>query len=88
MSGSLIQAAGLEALVAEDLEDYVEKAIALGQDSEQINRYKQALRSGLSSSQLFDTKAFARHLEQAFETIHAHRLQGLPPEHLDITTTP
>lgn len=88
MSGSLIQAAGLEALVAEDLEDYVEKAIALGQDSEQLDRHKKALRSGLANSRLFDTKAFARHLEQAFEMIHARRLQGLPPEHLDIMPTP
>ena len=82
MSGSLIQAAGLEALVARDLEDYVEKAIALGHNPSQLERHKHTLRSGLSGSDLFDTSAFARHLEQAFDRIHARHLAGLPPEHL------
>lgn len=82
MSGSLMRAAGLGDLVAENMDDYVKKAIDMGHNPSQLASYKTLLRSRLSEAALFDTRAFARYLEMAFESIHARHLDGLPPEHL------
>lgn len=62
---SLLQAAGLDDLVARDSEDYVSRAIALGLDPARRAAVR-ARTAGARTSRLFDSAATARALESAF----------------------
>jgi predicted O-linked N-acetylglucosamine transferase (SPINDLY family) len=77
--GSLARSAGLPELVCTDPRAYVEKAIALGRDPEQIKTLKAKLEIGRGSSTLFDTDRLVRELEQLYlDMCEDHRSGRLP----------
>jgi len=61
---SLARAAGVPEMVARDKDDYVEKAVFLAQNSEELQRIRQKLLA--RTGPLFDTVGRVRELEQAF----------------------
>lgn len=67
MCGSLLWAAGLPELICQSLEEYKNKAINLGRNSDIIKQYKQHLSS--SSLDLFDIPNLVKDLEDAFLNI-------------------
>lgn len=70
VAGSLIHAAGLSELVTASLEDYEEKALQLAMNPAQVSSMKQKLMSERLTSSLFDTAAFARALENIYQSMH------------------
>ncbi|MEM1328906.1 MAG: tetratricopeptide repeat protein [Bacteroidota bacterium] len=66
MGACIVAAAGLEELICDDLESYVEKAIELAQKPELLEQYKTHLRDNREQLLLFDNAWFARGLEAAF----------------------
>ena len=78
MAASLLQAIGLPELITHDLNAYVAKAIALARNPSELSALRQRLEHNRSRTPLFDTPAFTRSLESAFEVIHARHLAGLP----------
>ena len=71
MSESILNAAGLPDLVAEDEADYIERAVALASDRSALAALKSNLRKQVLASTLCDTRAFARSLEKAYMDIFA-----------------
>lgn len=78
VGASVAAAAGLEKLIVPDLQAYEHKALALARDPERLTAARNHL-NGVRKSALFDTAAYARHLEQGFEAMWARHLEGLPP---------
>jgi predicted O-linked N-acetylglucosamine transferase (SPINDLY family) len=71
MAGALLTAANLPELIACDLRDYEDKAVALAQDPDQCRRLREHLREVHTTGVLFDTPRFVRHLEQHFTRLVA-----------------
>jgi predicted O-linked N-acetylglucosamine transferase (SPINDLY family) len=63
MAGALLTAAQLPELITYNLQDYEEKAVALAQQPAECARLRKHLHTVRDSGLLFDTAAFARHLE-------------------------
>ena len=76
---SVVRAAGLAELVCETPDAYVRLAVALGQDRARLAALRQRLRDGRDTCVLFDTPLLVRHLEQAFQAMHAAAARGEAP---------
>jgi predicted O-linked N-acetylglucosamine transferase (SPINDLY family) len=66
VAASLLTAVGLEELIAHSPADYVQLAVQLAQSPDRIAQYRAHLNQYRDESPLFDTKRYARNLEQAF----------------------
>lgn len=84
VGSSLLSAAGLEELIAEDADDFVAKASALATDLPRLASLRQALRQRLVESPLCDATALARAVEAAYRTMW-HRALGKGGDAADIS---
>ncbi len=66
MGSSLLHAIGLGELVANDVDGYVEKCVALAGDSRRMSAYRDGLRARLRGSPLMDEAGFTRALERCY----------------------
>ena len=66
MAASLLHAIGLPELVAASEREYEEKAVALVSDARALSQVREKLERNRLSHPLFDTRAFTRHLEDAY----------------------
>jgi len=69
MGGSISFHAGLENLVVETPQEFVEQAVALANDRRQLRQLRSTMRQCLLSSPLCDGPAYARNVEQVFRTL-------------------
>lgn len=77
--GSLAQAAGIPDLVCRQPEEYVQRAIKLGNDPALLERYKTYLREHRDTCTLFDTPKLVRHLEGLYATMwHEYETGAIP----------
>ena len=76
VSASQLQAIRLPELVTETAEDYEALAIALAQDSARLKNLRERLAHNRAATPLFDTKRFARNLEEIYTRILADRFSG------------
>lgn len=79
VAAGLLRACGLPELIAPDLTAYRDLALSLARDPERLAALKAKLLAVRPHCALFDTAAFARHLETAFETMWARHAAGQPP---------
>jgi predicted O-linked N-acetylglucosamine transferase (SPINDLY family) len=63
---SLLDAAGLPELVAQDQEQFIEIAAALATDSGRLRAYHEGLREKVRGSPLMDSQRFTREIESAY----------------------
>ncbi len=78
MAASLLNSLGLaEALVAADLAKYESIALQLAKQPEALRALRQQLAVARKTSSLFDTAAFCRYLEQAYETMQTRVNNGM-----------
>ena len=63
---SFLSNAGSEELCASTVEEYIEKAIALANDVDRIERYRQTLRASMESSPLMDAAAYISDIETEY----------------------
>ena len=73
VGASLLTAAGLPELIAEDEADYIRRAAALAADPSRIGTYRTTLRDRLQDSPLLDAADFARHMETTLRKIWRDR---------------
>jgi predicted O-linked N-acetylglucosamine transferase (SPINDLY family) len=73
---SVVAAAGLGALVCDDADAYVARAIALGHDRAEIERLKARLAENRETSTLFDTPRTVRALEGLFRQMWSDAVEG------------
>ena len=85
VASSLLHAIGLPEMVAENLRDYEDLAVALVTDTGRLARLRQKLVQNRLTTPLFDTEAFTRSLERAYELMMRRYHDGLPPDHIDLT---
>lgn len=84
MAGSLLTALGLPELLAADRAGYEEAAVRLATEPRRLGAVRRRLAAARATSPLFDMTRFVAGLEAAYAAMHARRLGGLPPDHLDI----
>jgi len=66
---SILNNVGLPDLVAANVDDYVEKAVALSQNKEKLSALREGLRRKTEDSPLMDKKLFARDMEEAYRAM-------------------
>ncbi|MEX0678390.1 MAG: tetratricopeptide repeat protein [Pirellulales bacterium] len=64
--GSGLKTLGLDELIADSREGYLETAVALAQDVERLRRLRATLRERMAASPLLDFAGFTRNLEAAY----------------------
>jgi predicted O-linked N-acetylglucosamine transferase (SPINDLY family) len=84
VAASLLQAVGLADLIAPNGVEYEEIAVKLGSSPGLLRELKARLERNRTTLPLFDTARTVRHLESAYQRIHAGWAAGLPPESLVI----
>jgi predicted O-linked N-acetylglucosamine transferase (SPINDLY family) len=80
VAGSLLKAVGLDWLITESAEDYVQKALALAHSPRVLADLKRYLEEGRQRFPLFDSEAFTRSLESLYLQMQERHLAGLPPD--------
>lgn len=84
VSGGLLRAAGLGALVAPDIEAYVQLAVDLANNAEKSIQIRRYLRQRRDRLPVFDAATRTRQLEAAFVAVHERCVQGLSPTHIRV----
>jgi predicted O-linked N-acetylglucosamine transferase (SPINDLY family) len=83
-SASLLAAAGLPELIAEDVEGYRRIVQALAREPAQLAAVRSRLMQARSHAPLFDLDGFLRNLEEAYRRIWRHSMSGRAAEAIDI----
>jgi len=78
MSASALNAIGLPELVVGDLNSYEDLAVELARNQDKLKNLRLRLRQQRTTTPLFDTPTFARHLETAFRHMWDRHAGGLP----------
>jgi predicted O-linked N-acetylglucosamine transferase (SPINDLY family) len=76
VGASLLTQVGLTELIAEDVDGYIETAVALATDRERLAGLRAGLRARMAASPLCDRAGFARHMEAALWDVA--RASGVP----------
>jgi len=66
---SILSAVGLDDLATDDIEEYVDRAVALAADTERRREFRRTLRERMSASALMDPARFTRDLETTFRNM-------------------
>jgi len=74
--GSLVRAAGTPDMVCRSAEEYVERAVAFGQDRALLSPYRERLREARAGSTLFDMPLLVRSLEGLYRQMWQDHTSG------------
>ena len=84
VSGSLLNAIGLNELITNTEEEYENKAFSLATDPNYINEIKNKLYKNRLTKPLFNVKLFTKHIESAYTAIYDRYNKNLPIENIEI----
>lgn len=84
VGASLVSAIGLPEMIATSAADYEARALELAHDADALAALRSKLQRNRLATSLFDTLAFTRMLERAFDMAHSRLQTGLPPAHLEV----
>lgn len=84
VAASLLHAVGLPELVTGTVEEYERLALALATDPARLSAIRARLAANRSTTTLFDTERFTRHIEAGYELAYDRYFDGLPPDHIDV----
>jgi predicted O-linked N-acetylglucosamine transferase (SPINDLY family) len=85
VAASLLKAVDMPELIATNLDEYVALAIQLAQQPERMAALRAKLIANSTTTRLFDTPAFTRSLESAFQQMHQAALAGQPPRDIHVS---
>lgn len=88
VAASLLMALGMPQLIATDLADYENRAIALASDKPRLAAIREKIKRQRETSALFDTARFTRNLEAAYRAMMDRQLCGLKPESFAVEDIP
>ena len=80
VGGSLLRSAGLPELVCSSPEQYVEMAIALGNDRSKLEAYREQLRAAKPNAVMFDTNLLVSRLEDLYAEMWGDFMAGRLPQ--------
>lgn len=86
VSSGLLLAAGLDNLVADSPQAYVQYAVHLLNHRNALAQLQTLVRTKVKGSSIFNAALRARQLEQAYRTTVQRAADGLPPVHIRINT--
>ncbi len=78
VGASILHYSGLDELLAQDVDAYVRKALALAGDGQALVALRQSLRQRMASSTLMDAEAAVRDLENAYGEMWRRHLASTP----------
>ena len=84
---TLLSHVGLENLIADNVDDFINKGLNLANDIEQLAQIRSELRTRFSLSAFGQPETIARGLEHAFRLMWQRWCDDLPPISLDVTDT-
>lgn len=84
VAGSLLTAVGLPELITRSLEEYEALALRLARQPDELRALREKLSRNRTTAPLFDTPAFARHLEAAYQQMWSNYLAGNAPRAIEI----
>ena len=84
VAASLLHAVGLPELVVATPENYEALAVQLANDPVRLGEIRARLARNRLVAPLFDTRRFARAIEEAYREMHRRHLAGAAPEHLAV----
>ena len=84
VSGSLLNAVGLNELITYTEKEYESTAIKLATDKKFMNNIKNKLNKNKLSKPLFDIKLFTKHIESAYINIYELNKNNLPIKNIEI----
>jgi predicted O-linked N-acetylglucosamine transferase (SPINDLY family) len=82
VAASLLMALQMPELIAADQQQFEDMAVDLATDPARFAHLRERLARQRLASPLFDARAFAMHLESAYEQAVARHYEGLPPDHI------
>ena len=88
VGASLLQACGLDELIADSAASYEETALRFARDSTAHAELKARLHRNLQSCPLFDTAGFTRNLEAAYSVMWENHQRGLEPHAFSVKRMP
>jgi protein O-GlcNAc transferase len=86
VAASLLKAVGLPELITSEREQYERVAVDLATDPDKLQAIKAKLAHNRLTTALFDTKLYTRNVERAYQVINQRQREGLPPEHIVISS--
>jgi predicted O-linked N-acetylglucosamine transferase (SPINDLY family) len=84
VSAGLLTALGMPELIASSAEEYERIALELATDPGKLAAVKAKLAERRQTSPLFDSAAFARHIEDGYRKAYARFFDGQPPEDIAV----
>ena len=84
VSTSMLMAAGLDDLIANDIDGYVDLAVGLARSPERLARVKSRVRAARESRPLFDTAGAVKAIEAGFEQACRQFVEGGRPRDIYI----
>ena len=82
VAASLLNAIGLPELITSCQKDYEALAITLANQPGQLATLREKISRNRLHAPLYNTALFTRHIEAAYEVVHARSLVALPPQHV------
>ena len=86
VAASLLQTLALPELIASDAAGYEERALTLAREPEFLNGLRERRARNRLTAPLFDTARTTRHVEAAYETMQAIRLNGEAPRSFAVSS--
>jgi predicted O-linked N-acetylglucosamine transferase (SPINDLY family) len=86
VAASLLNAIGLPELITSSAAEYESLAVELAVDEKRLSKIRRALAANRFTTPLFDTHLYTRNIEFAYEAMYRRWQQGLPPEHIDMSS--
>jgi predicted O-linked N-acetylglucosamine transferase (SPINDLY family) len=86
VSSSILQAAGFAELIADSPTDYEALVYRLAAEPQRLRALRARIEGEVRDAPLFNTAAFCRHLELAYQTMWARSQRGLAPDDIAITS--
>jgi predicted O-linked N-acetylglucosamine transferase (SPINDLY family) len=84
VAASLLRAVGLPELITNTPQEFEQLAIDLAHDPIQMQSLREHLKAARTTAPLFDTAAYASHLEAAYIAMYWRHTAGLAPDHLNL----
>jgi len=85
VAASLLSSVELAELITFTVEEYEQLAVHLAENPDRMAQLKAKLARNRSSTALFDTPSFTKHLESAYGRMLERHRDGLPPDHIYVS---
>lgn len=87
MSASILYAVGLDEMICDDLKEYEDVAVDYAQNNKKIFALKSELKKNALKGSLFDAGISTGHLEELYQTMWNHYLNGDPSRLIDLKSS-